>query len=75
MARPRAHQEPIDGFPPPTHITFTGTGAYLDGLEVDLGQAVTVTIKGTVTLVGTEDAPDEGIRPVVKVHADQVTVA
>jgi DNA-binding XRE family transcriptional regulator len=66
---PRQKQDPIEGFPPPTHITFTGTGAYLDGLDVDLGQAVTVTIKGTVILVGTEAAP-EGIRPVVKVHAD-----
>jgi hypothetical protein len=71
----RAKQDPIEGFPPPTHITFTGTSAYLDGLNVELGQAVTVTIKGTVNLVGTEAAPDEGIRPVVKVHADQVTVS
>jgi hypothetical protein len=73
MARPK--QDPIEGFPPPTHITFTGTGAYLDGLDVDLGAAVTVTIKGTVILVGTEVGPEEGIRPVVKVHADQVTVS
>jgi hypothetical protein len=71
----RAKQNPIDGFPPPTHVTFTGTGTYLDGLALDLGQAVTVTIKGTVILVGTEAAPDEGTRPVVKVHADQVTVS
>jgi hypothetical protein len=71
---PRQKQDPIEGFPPPTHITFSGTGAYLDGFKVELGQAVTVTIKGTVILVGVEAGPDDGTRPVVKVHADQVTV-
>jgi hypothetical protein len=73
MARPK--QGPIEGFPPPTHVTFTGTGAYLDGLVLDLDQLVTVTIKGTVVMVGTEAAPDEGTRPVVKIHADMVTMA
>jgi hypothetical protein len=70
---PRQRQEPIEGFPPATRITFTGTAVNLDGFHPGLGQDVEVRIKGTVAMVGNEILKEE-TRPVVKIHADQVTV-
>jgi hypothetical protein len=70
----RQQQAPIEGFPPATHVTFVGTNADLDGLEVALGQAVEVTIKGTVVMLGLEALAEEETRPVVKIRASTVVV-
>ncbi len=71
----RRNDEPIEGFPPPCHVSFTGTGTDLDGFEPVIGQDVEVILKGTVTMVGVESVGDAGeTRPVAKIKAGMVTV-
>ena len=67
------HQETLDGLGPPAKLTIVGVAAaFGDDIDLDLGEVVTLTVKGHVTLVGRESLEEKGVRPVVKIRADLI---
>jgi hypothetical protein len=67
------HQGTFDGLGAPTKSTIVGVAAaFGDDVDLDLGDTVTLTVKGHVTLTGRESLEEKGIRPVIKIRADLV---
>lgn len=67
------HQETLNGLGPPAKLTIVGiAGAFEDDINLALGETVTLTVKGHVTLVGRESLEEKGVRPVFKIRADLI---
>ncbi|HSS11654.1 MAG TPA: hypothetical protein VLL25_17340 [Acidimicrobiales bacterium] len=65
------HQQPLDGLDADVRITILG--ARFDTADtLELGETVTLTVKGHVVMTGREALEDEGVRGVVKIRADVI---
>jgi hypothetical protein len=66
-------QQTLDGLGPPAKLTIVGVaGAFDNDIDLALGETVTLTVKGHVTLVGRESLETKGVRRVVKIRCDLI---